>query len=137
MLRFILITVLRIFIGAVLIASGIGKLLDVPGFIKVLETYQALPLRSLPFVAVFFVLIELKIAEMLLWPGRLRSGALASMVLHLVFTLFTTATYFRGIPIPNCGCFGVFWARPLTVQTIFEDLVMLLLSASLYRLSKA
>lgn len=137
MLRIILVTILRVFVGAVLVASSIGKMLDIPGFIKVLETYQALPLGSLPAVAILLVLAELKVAEMLLWPGRLRSGALASMLLHLMFTFFATATYFRGISVPNCGCFGVFWARPLTALTIGEDLLMLVLSACLYRFASA
>jgi len=26
--------------------------------------------------------------------------------------------------MPNCGCFGVFWARPLSGATLIEDLVM-------------
>ena len=37
-------------------------------------------------------------------------------------------TLWRGLALANCGCFGVFLARPLTRQTVLEDVVMLGLS---------
>jgi len=37
-------------------------------------------------------------------------------------------TLWREIEIANCGCFGVFLARPLTAQTVAEDAAMLGLS---------
>ena len=135
MIPIILTWILRLLVGGVLLVTGIGKLLDVPGFEKILETYQAFPHTMLPFLAVGFVLAELKVAEMIL-SSRWRGGALASTALHLIFTMGTAATWYRGINIPNCGCFGVFWARPLTLQTVIEDLVMFLLSAFLYFLGR-
>lgn len=37
-----------------------------------------------------------------------------------------------GIAIDNCGCFGVYFARPLTPYTLVEDLVLLGLPGALW-----
>jgi len=36
--------------------------------------------------------------------------------------------------VPNCGCFGVFWARPLTFITVAEDVFMVGISVLLFKL---
>ena len=115
---------LRVFIASVLLLTGIGKLLDVPGFIKVIDTYKIVPIFLQPVVAVSMVLIELKIAENLFRKLNLKLTVLAATGLHIGFTLLATITLLRGIEIPNCGCFGVFWARPLTYITVGEDIFM-------------
>jgi len=115
---------LRYFIASVLLLTGIGKLLDVPGFIKVIDTYKIIPIFLQPVVAVSMVLIELKIAENLFRKINLKLTALAATGLHIGFTLLATITLLRGIEVPNCGCFGVFWARPLTYLTVGEDIFM-------------
>ncbi len=131
----ILFPALRYAIACILLLTGLGKLLDVPGFVEILKTYQALPGWSLVWVAVSLVLVELKTAEWLFRGRTVVLGAFASLVLHSAFTLWAAVTLLRGVEVPNCGCFGVFWARPLTPWTLVEDLVMV--SASLYVLRQA
>ena len=126
---------LRYFIASVLLLSGLGKLLDVPGFVQVLTTYQAIPAWTLYLVAVTLVLVELRIAEWLFRDNTLIAGALGSLVLHSIFTLWTVVTLLRGVSVPNCGCFGVFLARPLTGWTVIEDLVLAIASFYLLRLA--
>ena len=48
--------VLRIFIGAILLGSAVGKALDFGGFIEVLKTYQVFPPSMLLLVAVILEL---------------------------------------------------------------------------------
>ena len=115
--------------------TGIAKLLDVPGFVQVLRTYQAFPSWALRPGAVLFVLVELCLAAWLAAGKRLPRAALASVILHSAFAVWSVVTLWRGIAIPNCGCFGVFWARPLTWLTVGEDLVLVLLSWGLYDLA--
>ena len=122
----------RYFIASVLFLSGIGKLLDVPGFVQVLNTYQAIPEWALHFVAVTLILVELRISEWLFRSKTLVAGAFGSLVLHALFTVWTAVTLLRGVSVPNCGCFGVFLARPLTGWTIVEDLVLVLASFYLF-----
>ncbi len=123
---------LRFFIATVLFTSGSGKALDIPGFVEVLITYQALADWMLYPVALGMTATEL-ILSFWLFSGRLISlAALASLGLHAVFTLWIAVTFMRGLDIPNCGCFGVFFARPLDGWTIVEDLVMVTFSGLLF-----
>lgn len=122
---------LRLFIAVVLLTTGLGKALDIPGFVEVLITYQALADWMLYPVALGTTATEL-ITSFWLFSGRLVFwAALASLGLHVVFTLWTAVTFLRGLDIPNCGCFGVFFARPLDGWTIVEDLVMVAFSGLL------
>ena len=122
---------LRLFIAVVLLTTGLGKALDIPGFVEVLITYQALADWMLYPVALGMTATEL-IISFWLFSGRLVFwAALASLGLHVVFTLWTAVTFMRGLDIPNCGCFGVFFARPLDGWTIAEDLVMVAFSGLL------
>jgi hypothetical protein len=105
-----------------LLLTGIGKLLDVPGFIKVIDTYKVFPLFLQPVMAISMVLVELKISENLF--RNINITALAATVLHICFTLLASLTLLRGIEVPSCGCFGIFWARPLTFITVAEDIFM-------------
>ncbi len=118
-------------IGFILLATGIGKLLDVPGFINILETYQLFPIWTLPVIAVAMVLIEIRLAEWFLLGKNLTRTALFSTLLHGAFTFISALTLIRGLQLPNCGCFGVFMARPLTWWTVLEDLVLLGMSLTL------
>ncbi len=124
-------TVLRYFIASLLLFTGLGKLLDIPGFVQVLETYQAIPSWGLHAVAVVIVLLELRICEWLLRDKTLVLGAYSSFLLHSLFTLWTVITLVRGVPVPNCGCFGIFFARPLTGWTVVEDLLLVAFSLRL------
>ena len=78
---------LRYFIASVLLLTGIGKLLDVPGFIEVIDTYKIIPIFLQPAVAVSMVLVELKIAENLFR----KINTLAATALHLCFTAFSNS----------------------------------------------
>ena len=126
---------LQYFIASVLLLTGIGKLLDVPGFVKVLITYQAIPGWGLHGVAILMVLVELRISEWLFRDETLVRGALSSLILHSLFSLWATITLIRGVSVPNCGCFGVFFARPLTILTVVEDLALVSASFFLLRLA--
>jgi hypothetical protein len=123
--------ILQYFIAAILLITGVGKLWDIPGFVKVLGTYQAFPEWGLQPIAMGFVLVELLLSGWLFWGKRLLQAALASVVLHSFFTVGVLVTLLRGVEVPNCGCFGVFFPRPLSWSTVLEDLFMLGISLTL------
>ena len=55
----------------------------------------------------------------------LRPAAWTVVVLHVILLSAVLVSLWRGLAIANCGCFGVFLARPLTSQTAIEDAMML------------
>ncbi len=118
----------RVFVGLILIGTGIGKGLDMPGFITVLEGYQLLPYWLSVILAYALPFVELGIGISLLMAFKRIQSAWLAVVIHVVMLSVVLLTLYRGIEVANCGCFGVFFARPLTPMTAIEDIVMLTMS---------
>jgi methylamine utilization protein MauE len=127
--------VLRTAIGTILLATAVGKLLDVGGFAKVLGTYEVFPEGVLFPLALAVPLVELALAVWLYSGRALVGAALASVAMHGAYVAWSWAALARGLHLSNCGCFGVFLARPLTRSTVVEDAV--LAAASLVLLAVA
>ena len=123
----------RWFVGLVLIATGTGKAFDMPGFVQVLAAYDLLPSSGNVALAYTLPFIELATGLCLLTRRGLRLAAWTAAGLHVMLLSAVLLTLWRGIEIANCGCFGVFLARPLTAQTVVEDAVMLALSIVVLR----
>jgi hypothetical protein len=128
--------ILRLFIGFVLLATAAGKLLDVRGFAGVLRTYEAFPEDALLPVAIGAPLAELALALWLFSGRRMTGAAAAALGMHLFYAGWAAASVLRGLKLANCGCFGVFLARPLGWNTVLEDLVLTGLSAWLLALAR-
>ena len=65
---------------------------------------------------------------------RIDLAAPVSMALHSAFIAWSVLALLRGLNLPNCGCFGVFLARPLTWATPVEDAVIVAVSFAIYAL---
>lgn len=128
--------VLRGFIGLVLLATGAGKLLDVRGFARILGSYRVLPEESLLPLALAIPIAELALAIWLFSGRRLAGAALISSAMHLLYAGWSAGGVTRGLELPNCGCFGIFLARPLGWSTVAEDIVMVGLSLWLLTLAR-
>jgi hypothetical protein len=129
--------VLQGFIGIVLLASALGKSLDLPGFVGVLDTYRAFPGWLLQPLALAVVGVEWVLGAWVLSGRRLREAALASLWLNAGYAAWMTITLARGLELTNCGCFGVFFPQPLRWYSPLEDLVLVGLCAALARYATA
>jgi len=127
---------LRFTLGAILLASAAGKLVDIPGFMDVLKTYKAFPDSILLLLALGVPLAELAIALWLFSGQFLAAAALTSVVMHLLYAVWAAVSVLRGLRLANCGCFGVFWPRPLGWSTVAQDLVMTAASFALLVLAR-
>ena len=127
---------IRIFFVVLLAASSIGKLMDMTGFYKVIDSYQALPAELVLTSAWGLALFELGLAFSLALSKHLKAVAATLVLLHGLYFLWLSLALIRGQHIPNCGCFGVYFARPLTGFTLLEDGFLLFLSALLWRRSR-
>lgn len=114
----------RWLLAAIFLATGLGKALDLPGFAAVLGPYRLLPEALLLPAAIALTAAEFAIAAGLAWRPALRPAARAGLGLALLNAAVLTLTLARGIALENCGCFGVFLARPLRPWTPLEDLVL-------------
>ena len=127
---------LRVIVALVLLGTALGKSLDLTGFAAVVGTYQVLPEWSWYPAGLGLTLTEWVVGGWLLLGRRVQHAALAAAALHTMFTGWASLALVRGLEIPNCGCFGVFYARPLTLSTIYEDVVMLILCLTVYGLAR-
>ena len=114
----------RLVIGGLLLASALGKSLDLPGFLEVLVTYRAIPEPLLWPVALTITGLEWLLGVWLLSGWRLGTAALATLILYVGYTIWMTLSLVRGLDLPNCGCYGVFFAQPLRWYSPLEDAVV-------------
>jgi Methylamine utilisation protein MauE len=115
---------LRLLVGAILIASAGGKSLDLQGFVDILITYQLFPGSMLWLTALGITALEWVLGVWILSGWRLETGALIAMSLNGLYALGLIVTLGRGLDLPTCGCYGVFFPQPLRWYSPFEDLVL-------------
>ncbi len=128
---------LRAGLGALILATGIAKLLDIRGFARVVGTYQfGLGSNTLSAVAVAMTVIELTLGIWLLSGWRLARAAVAAMILNAGYFVLMTSSLLRGLALENCGCFGVYFASPLRWYSPLEDLALAALCWLLARLAR-
>jgi hypothetical protein len=119
---------LRYAFAALLLATGVAKLVDLAGFAGVVGAYRLVPETLLFPAALLLAAVEVALGAWLLARWRPVTAALAAALLHLGYLAWLALALARGLAIPNCGCFGVFWPRPLTRLTLVEDGVLLVLA---------
>ncbi len=127
---------LRVGLGGLILATGVGKALDVAGFVGVLETYRlGLGDAALEVIAPTIAVLEIALGLWILGGWRLRRALWASVALNAAYFVLLTSALVRGLDLPNCGCFGVFFARPLRWYSPLEDLALIALSLLLLALA--
>lgn len=127
------VVILRFAFAALLLASAIGKLLDNRGFAAVIATYRLVPEPLLLPLGLALALAELALGLWLLRGMRLAGAALLTVLFHLGYLAWLALAWLRGLDIPNCGCFGIYLARPLTAWTFVEDGVLLVAALAFWR----
>lgn len=97
---------LRVGLGAVLIAAGALKLADPNRFASDIANFQLLPALA-PLFAAVLPTTELVAggALLLLRGGWQRAAAFVATVLFAMFSFAVGWAYLKGIDV-NCGCFG-------------------------------
>jgi hypothetical protein len=127
---------LRVFLGALMLATGVGKALDIPGFGEVIATYR-LGLADELLVPIAFAIaaVELALGGWLLAGRRLAVAARVSIALNVAYAALLTSALWRGLALDNCGCFGVYLPSPLRWYSPLESLALAGASYLLLRLS--
>lgn len=119
-----------------MLAAAIGKLLDMPGFMSIVSSFRVLPELLISPVAWALMLTELGLALWLIKGQNLSVAALCLFVMHFLYLVWTVIALARGLDLSNCGCFGVYWPRPLRWYTPLEDMLFMALALLLWRGSR-
>ncbi len=128
----ILVLTIRIILGAVFIAAGIGKVMNPTDFAGDIDNYRMLPYALVTLMAVILPWVEI-IAGLLLIFGRFLLGSsFIIMVLNLVFIVAISSALARGLDI-ECGCFSLKGGgAQVGLVRLMEDVVFLILAAIVF-----
>lgn len=120
---------LRLGLGGLVLATGVGKALDVPGFIGVLHTYRlGLGDGLLWAIGLAVTTFELALGLWILSGRRLARAMGFAIALNAGYFVLMTTSLWRGLDLHNCGCYGVYFAQPLRWYSPLEDLALIVLS---------
>jgi uncharacterized membrane protein YphA (DoxX/SURF4 family) len=115
--------VLRIALGAIFVYSAWSKLKDPWAlFAMAVDSYQALPLWGVEWIARTLPWVELLIGALLIVGRWMRVATVACSLLLLLFFGLVVRAHVKGIEI-NCGCFGP--GEAISWRTLLRDGAML------------
>jgi uncharacterized membrane protein YphA (DoxX/SURF4 family) len=98
-------TAARLLLGGVFLVAGLLKLPDPAAAVRAVRAYRLLPEGLVAPVAFGLPVIEIAVGLALLAGVFVRTAAMASAVLLLVFLAAVGSAWARGLQI-DCGCFG-------------------------------
>jgi uncharacterized membrane protein YphA (DoxX/SURF4 family) len=120
----------RLLLGGVFVWAGAVKAFDVPVFAGQVAAYQLLPYSWNYAVAATLPYVELLAGILLLFNLRVKSAALLTALLNMLFVVILLSVLARGLNI-DCGCFGPD-AGTTPLQALGRDLVLLALAVAIF-----
>ena len=129
---------LRIILGGLYAAMAAGQLLSWPRMPGILGAYHTVPAPALPVLAGALIAAELVAGVWLL--TRPRSRSLTPMWVYtavtVVWAVLGLQAQMRGLPVANCGCFGVYLAQRLSWFVLAQDALLLGYAALMVRAAR-
>ena len=95
----------RLLVGGVFVVAGALKIPDPAAAVRAVRAYQLLPEGLVSVVAFGLPALEIAIGLALVVGLFVRTAAIASAVLLVVFIAAVSSAWARGLQI-DCGCFG-------------------------------
>ena len=123
-------TVIRVLLGLVFLLYGLDKISQPDVFARSIANYRLVPEVFVNLMAVVLPWIEVLCGLLLIFGQWIRSAALVSGFLLVVFVIAVSITLVRGLDI-NCGCFNTNEGRKVGMKLLGEDLLLLGMSSVL------
>lgn len=125
----ILLTI-RILLGLIFLASGVGKLLDSSDaryLVELLASEFYWLIEYADPIVIGTSLIELFLAFLLLWGKKIKFSLWSSLAMVSVFTIVLGYFYLQGMNIESCGCFGALGIGGGLTTTLIRNGILLIL----------
>ncbi|WP_405577354.1 MauE/DoxX family redox-associated membrane protein [Streptomyces sp. NBC_01092] len=127
--------VLRLVLGAIYTAMGIGQLASLGEMPAILGAYGVVQGAAATVLAVLLIVSELVCGVWFL--ARPRSTAIAPVWVYtgvsLVWGALAVQAFVRGLTVVNCGCFGNYLTQRLGWFVLVQDALALLYAGLLLR----
>ncbi|MBK7867253.1 MAG: DoxX family protein [Ignavibacteriales bacterium] len=127
--------ILRIFLGAMFLFSGISKLFPIEAFEVVTWQQGLVSLELAPYFSRLMISFEILLGVLFLVGYKMRKFTLpASLFLLAVFTIYLFVIELSGKGRENCGCFGEL--IPMTgIESILKNIVFMGMTVYLFYLT--
>jgi hypothetical protein len=127
--------VLRIVLGVLLLGMAAGQLASWREMPQILAAYEVGGLATMRALAVGLVVGETVAGGWFL--ARPRTHAMGPVWVYaavsMVWAGLAVQAYIRGLPVGNCGCFGVYLAQRLGGFVLVQDALLLVYAVVLVR----
>lgn len=123
--------VARPILGVLLLAMGVGQILDLGQFVDVIETYRLT--SGWPATLLAGALVS---GELIGGIGLLARADFAppvALAVALVWSFVGAQAFARGLIVPNCGCFGTYLSQPLRWWVLIQDVEFVALAWWVHR----
>lgn len=122
----IILLLIRLFLAAIFMLAGIGKLLDLEGSEKAVKDF-GVPDAAAKSVAVGLPIAEIIIALLLLPISTAWFGAIGGFLLLLIFIGGMLWQMAKG-NAPDCHCFGQIHSEPVSAKSLIRNALFAILS---------
>lgn len=129
-LKFIIITIFRIFVGSVFVFSAFTKLYPIEPLEFELVDLGIFSWSVAPFIARFFISFELILGLMLILNVKTKLVSKIVVGVLIFFTFYLIYKWFNKGENSDCGCFGEF-LKLNTKESIIKNIILLLPSTLL------
>lgn len=117
----IILLLIRLFLAAIFMLAGVGKLLDLDGSEKAVKDFGT-PEELAKFFAIALPFAEIVFAVMLLFVETSWLGAIGALLLLLTFIGGMIWQMAQG-KAPDCHCFGQIHSEPVSRKTLIRNIV--------------
>jgi thiol-disulfide isomerase/thioredoxin/uncharacterized membrane protein YphA (DoxX/SURF4 family) len=122
----ILLLLIRLFLAAIFLLAGVGKLLDLEGSEKAVKAFGT-PAEFAKTFAVALPFAEIVFAACLLFVETSWLGAIGALILLLSFTGGMIWQLAQG-NAPDCHCFGAIHSEPVSRRSLIRNIIFAILA---------
>jgi uncharacterized membrane protein YphA (DoxX/SURF4 family) len=126
--------VCRLLVGGVFVYASLDKILHPTEFAKVVYNYQMLPVPISNLLAMILPWLELFAGLALVVGVLVTESALLTSGMLIVFIIALSINSYRGLDV-DCGCLSLSGGRSIGLQTVVEDVFLLLAALVVLRRS--
>lgn len=137
----LLITGIRILLGAILLFAGIAKLSNFGAFVINLDSYQMLPTGFVKPISYLFVSAEITVGIVLIIGYFSKGACTLAAFLFTIFAVALANVVLKKLPITDCGCDNLLFSlldiigfqisTTVSWRTMFMDIVLAALSSGI------
>ncbi|MDP2907304.1 MAG: MauE/DoxX family redox-associated membrane protein [Nanoarchaeota archaeon] len=122
-----IILILRIFLGLVLLITGLLKVKDLKLFAAVVRTYKLLPEFLINFSSYVLVFAEIIIGALLITGLYAKYVSVIAAFLQTGIMMFIAVALIKHRQMKDCGCFGAAIKMPITWWHVLINAVIVAL----------